>query len=225
MLQTMKDRRPLRQTLGAGPAVHYTGDFKIRCVCRVCNNGWMSELEASIKPLLALLAGDVSVEMNAEQQLRLTIWAAKTAMVTEATKPQKAVRFYQPEVRKAFNSGFSIPYNTRMWMGRYNGSGLFAAAAEIQYNLARISSSGFGSVTTMIVGHLVLQVLSLNFPAETQDHVVEIPQRIGDWDQTLFPLWPFERSHLWPPALSFGNDPDRYPLRGLHDRWRVEAIA
>lgn len=74
----------------------------------------MSELEASIKPLLALLAGDVSVEMNAEQQLRLTIWAAKTAMVIEATKPQKAVRFYQPEVRQAFRSDFSIPCNTRM---------------------------------------------------------------------------------------------------------------
>src|SRR6202041_493786 len=97
---------------------------------------------------------------------------------------------------------------TRMWMGRYNRSGLFAAAAEIQYNLARIDSPGFGSITTMIVAHLVLQALSLNFPAEMQNHVVEIPQRVGDWDQTLFPLWPFERSLLWPPALSFGNDPD-----------------
>ncbi len=221
----MKGRRPLRQTLWEGPPVHYADDFKIRCVCRVCNNGWMSELEANIKPLLALLSGDVSVEMDVEQQLRLTIWAAKTAMVIAATKPQKATRFYQPEVRKAFKSGFSIRTTHGCGWGATTGRVCSPPPPRFQYNLAQVDSPGFGSITTMIVGHLVLQVLSLNFPAETQGHIVEIPQRVGDWDQTLSPLWPFERSLLWPPAMSFGNDPDRCPLRSLHDRWRVEAIA
>ena len=225
LVQSMKHRRPLRQTLGNKSAVEFTGDFKIRCVCEACNNGWMSDLEAKTKPLLGSLAADVSVQMDAQQQSSLAIWAVKTSMVIEAVKPQIAHRFYKPDVRKTFRESRSRPYTTRMWIGRYNDSGLFAAASEIEYNLTPLASPGFGSVTTMIAGHLVLQVLSLNFPSEVHNTDIRIQQRAGNWDHLVLPLWPYEKSLLWPPRLSFGNDPDQYPLTSLRDRWRVGAIS
>jgi hypothetical protein len=185
----------------------------------------MSELEADAKTLLSLLAADISVQMNSDQQRKLSIWATKTVMILEGTKPQTTRRFYRPEIRKAFKMDLAIPADTRIWMGRYSGSGLYGAAADMQFNVSGVTSPGYGNVATMIIGHLVLQVLSLAIPTETPDGIIRISQRADLWDSLLFLLWPYERPIMWPPARTFSDNPDHHPLTRLRDRWRVDATA
>jgi hypothetical protein len=49
-------------------------------VCRGCNNGWMSQLEAAAKPtLLELAAGRVSVSELSPGRRTFARWALKTA--------------------------------------------------------------------------------------------------------------------------------------------------
>src|SRR5271170_2899127 len=58
-------------------------DFKLKRVCRPCNNGWMSDLETAAKPiLLTLIRGSGTVDALAEEErLILAKWAGKTAII------------------------------------------------------------------------------------------------------------------------------------------------
>lgn len=64
----------------------------VMCVCSKCNNGWMSNLENHVKPLLRSLMSDIALTIDMEQQSALSIWAAKVAIVTEATTQRGIAR-------------------------------------------------------------------------------------------------------------------------------------
>src|SRR5579864_164522 len=57
--------------------------FKLKKICECCNNGWMSELEASAKPLiLAVIRGVRELGSLSEGERRiLARWAGKTAII------------------------------------------------------------------------------------------------------------------------------------------------
>jgi hypothetical protein len=58
-------------------------DFKLKRVCRPCNNGWMSELESVAKPLLLGLIkeGRALDSLNEDERQILAKWAGKTAII------------------------------------------------------------------------------------------------------------------------------------------------
>ena len=59
----------------------------VRKVCASCNNGWLSSLEVSVKPLLEkMIRGPVTLE--AEQQETLATWAVKTTLTYGLFQPQ-----------------------------------------------------------------------------------------------------------------------------------------
>ena len=55
--------------------------LRIRTVCETCNNGWMSQLEQEVIPVLRPLLFDLSLPLSSEQQQLLAIWAMKTGVV------------------------------------------------------------------------------------------------------------------------------------------------
>lgn len=57
--------------------------FKLRRVCKVCNNGWMSHLENEAKPLiLSLMTRARTIDsLDRGQRHLLARWAAKTAII------------------------------------------------------------------------------------------------------------------------------------------------
>lgn len=69
------------------------------CVCAHCNNGWMSELEADVQPILIALAegqGTLSA-LESVQRLTLARWACKTAYSLHAAanyRPIVAMEHY-----------------------------------------------------------------------------------------------------------------------------------
>jgi hypothetical protein len=77
----------------AGPHVMADGDdvqrvwdaqmfsHTVRCVCADCNNGWMSELEDEVKPVLTPLLKNHRTTLSREDQLLLATWAMKTGLV------------------------------------------------------------------------------------------------------------------------------------------------
>lgn len=54
-----------------------------KIVCSNCNNGWMSKLEASTKPILSKMLFDLNsgATLTKEKQATLSFWAQKTAMI------------------------------------------------------------------------------------------------------------------------------------------------
>jgi hypothetical protein len=59
-------------------------DHTVRCVCAECNNGWMSELEADVKPILTPLVLNHRTSLDRDDQVLLATWGVKTALVYQA---------------------------------------------------------------------------------------------------------------------------------------------
>jgi hypothetical protein len=73
---------------------HDLGSFAIKNVCRTCNNGWMSNLEGSAKPiLLGLMDMKTSLfELAPNERSVSSAWAIKTAFMIAGA--QKNLRSY-----------------------------------------------------------------------------------------------------------------------------------
>lgn len=55
--------------------IHYK-DFKAKLVCSSCNNGWMSELENEVKPIIDdLLENKTNIPVHSEKAYALSRWA------------------------------------------------------------------------------------------------------------------------------------------------------
>lgn len=60
-------------------------------VCRQCNNGWMSTLEASVEPILKRVFAGVDVDDLDDGDLKtLAVWTAKTAVTLSYLTPSQA---------------------------------------------------------------------------------------------------------------------------------------
>lgn len=55
----------------------------VRCVCRRCNNTWMSQLEEAAKPVLTPLIREHRCTLSPEAQLVVATWAVKTVLVSQ----------------------------------------------------------------------------------------------------------------------------------------------
>src|SRR5579863_3278397 len=99
----------------------HNGDFhsrRIRCVCGTCNNGWMSRLQNSAKPLLApFLLGDPTTLHKRAQRVVAT-WTAMTVMVGEyASRECIAI----PQTDRDFLMGErQPPPHWRIWIGAHS---------------------------------------------------------------------------------------------------------
>lgn len=58
-------------------------DHKLRAVCRICNNGWMCDLEAIVRPLIEPMIKGYNGSLSTKQQLAVATWAAMKTAVFE----------------------------------------------------------------------------------------------------------------------------------------------
>jgi len=222
ILKSLPAKRQLIQRISKGEIRKFSGPLTIKCVCAGCNNGWMSQLEASIRPILGSMMHDLSVYLDISAQRDLSTWSVKTAMALEGTKPQKAARCYSLPDCAALRLRSSIPSHTRVWIGRFSVSGLLAHGAEYSLHVGEHPVITHGCVATIIVGYLAIQILSPYSPAEYNDKVLSIPCRLGPWNELLIPIWPASGTVMWPPSLSFTNDNGPLSYLRLRDRWKPE---
>lgn len=57
--------------------------WRVRAVCARCNNGWMSQLETRVQPILIPLLTGRTTRLTPPQQQTLACWAALKVMVAE----------------------------------------------------------------------------------------------------------------------------------------------
>ena len=50
-------------------------DFKIKKICGTCNNGWMSQLENLVKPIIEKLYNKDMCDINSDEAYNLSLWA------------------------------------------------------------------------------------------------------------------------------------------------------
>lgn len=96
--------------------------MKTREVCRLCNNGWMSQLEMQVRPLLLSLteaaAGGWSRAIAPEEAARVATWAVKTAWMRELSAGTLVNR---REDYQYLRERLLPPPECRVWLGRHAG--------------------------------------------------------------------------------------------------------
>ena len=229
----VKNRESVRKQIGKEPHAWTTNpEIKIKSVCTDCNNGWMSNLESRSIPTLGSLVQDLTVPLDVSQQELISVWAVKTIMVLESADASRTLFYTQTERdnmrinEKALGPALtSVPGLTSIWIGRYFGNSLHAGGTDFKIDPSHvIPEGGNGSVGTIIVGHLCIQVLTLRLLPKNSDGTVTVNPKKGRWDELLLSIWPTTKSVTWPPVLNFTNT-GHFSIATLMDRWRIGKPA
>lgn len=200
----------MRHSLGGEP--HRTvprAELEVRCVCDRCNCGWMHDLEDLNIPLIGCLMQDVALRLDRDQQQLIARWAIKTSMVQDAIYTKKRTLFYTTSEREAARCNTSLPEFTRVWLGRLSFSTLSADGFDLALTLhdrwREVSEPVDGCVSTFVVGHLILQIITVHVSEEYDRQrpfdmttVIDAP-----WDDLLIPIG--SDAVNWPPRLHFIN--------------------
>jgi len=218
ILKRVQTREPLRRNIGKSSTWTAGSAVTIKSVCAKCNNGWMSELENKSIPLIGSLLEDVALYLDVSQQTSIAIWATKTAMILDSVAGHS--RFYSKTECEQLKTNSTVPLHTSIWIGRYFGRSLSGNGTDFSIDMNKIIGIANGSAVTILVGHLILQVLTIHVQPEYSDRTVSINPNPGRWDKLLTVIWPTSPGiTTWPPVLSFTNY-GRYPFASLLARWK-----
>jgi hypothetical protein len=222
---------PIRIARGRNPAqMSDNPEIKVKSVCGTCNNGWMRLLETECIPLIGSLAQDISTPLDNSQQSLLAVWALKTAIVTDSTNKTTRNLFYEKEEREELRTDYTMPQRTKVWIGRAARSSLAAIGTDIWLDLLPSRKVAKGSVTTIVVGHLAIQVLSIHVLPKyvvSEAAITAVQPKPGRWDESLVPVWPIgSRPAAWPPKLTFDTlHGGATSIAALVDRWKIGKNA
>lgn len=180
-------------------------ELRIRCVCHVCNNGWMSRLEGDTIPYLQPLLDGKAHSISPNAQASIALWAVKTAMIVEMLEGDDRCDYKKTE-RRQLSLLSAIPERTRVWVApTTDPSTLLATKTRHEAGgPAPISAV----VTTISLAHVALQVFSLRdappIPSDTQ---VTVSIRRGPWEDLAVQVWPPEETSLgWPTKLGLNGE-------------------
>lgn len=113
-LNRLFDRR------GPMPAFQVT----VKSVCEKCNNGWMSDLEHEVRPVLAHIIYGNACTIDSAKQPVVAFWALKTLLTSMLTLPKDG---RNGVAKSEYNDLYASvnadgqPNNMQVWIGQYKG--------------------------------------------------------------------------------------------------------
>lgn len=208
--------------IGHNKNISFEAEWVVRTVCHGCNGGWMSNLETANMPLIGPPIDDKSIALDPLQRISVAAWSAKTAMVMDSTTKAARPLFYTEEERHALMTSTAIPSRTTIWLGRFLGTANLGAVS-VDVNIREPGRGLWPTrVTTFLLGHLVIQIVTVHTSAEYRDRTIRITCRKGPWDEILVACWPTDsRSLYWPPVLAFHENISQINFLSLADRYML----
>lgn len=174
---------------------------KVKAPCETCNNGWMSQLEFAVGPILTpMIRSGFPVNLTADAQSLIAAWATKTAMMCEYLGSPEHPRYFTADERRWLMEKHRPPDDVYVWICHcrpphaVQGSNLHLAPT------GAIGGDATAYLATHAIGQFAFQVFAYRrLVAET--NYVRI--RKGPWEKCLFPIWPKNDESLeWPPPLT-----------------------
>ena len=195
------------------PWSKYQPELKVRCVCRTCNNGWMSGLESRAQPLLQPMLIGSRIGLDLAGQATVALWSVKTAAVLDGMD-QVDRRAYSLEECERMRTLSAVTWRTSVWL---------AASATASHFMStknrHLGSNDLSGVSiTIALGHVVLQVLTIRIPDTFgPDTLVTTDARTGPWEEVTTQIWPARsQTAVWPPSLGLNGE---VGLDALADRF------
>jgi hypothetical protein len=115
----------------------------------------------------------------------------------------------------------TMPHGTEIVAGRFTGRSRDAGGSDFTLVTADNKLIARGHVFTVMVGHLVMQVMSMHAEPDFHGKTVRMECNPGPWDTGLIQIWPKVHKRVeWPPPVSFStvNGPTHYA--NFRYRWK-----
>jgi hypothetical protein len=162
-------------------------------------------MEKTVQKFLSPMIEDFSFPLDRQNQQNLAEWAVKCAMCNDTVDPHP--RFFTNAECHAFKLKRIIPERTLVFAARLTGRSLDSNGADFTL-IEPVSGERLvrGHVYTVMVGHVVLQVLSWHPEPLHQDKIIRIKAADGPWEKLTVQVWPIkQRSMIWPPPMSLST--------------------
>lgn len=204
---------------------HKTGlDAKVKVVCDTCNNGWMSDLENTAKPIVQdMILDPKDVTLGPAELKIIAALAFKSAIIADHIRLNKLRFLYDAAQRRNFAQSLTVPTGVQMWI-----SGVEAQCGILKggdSTTGRWAATGFRiNVCTYAIGHLVLQVTCTrwNKGSNRRKHAPGKLTQADEWGLVSTPFWPLPPEPVtWPPPNWMTKD----SLDTFADRWKKLLIA
>jgi hypothetical protein len=169
----------------------------IKCVCKPCNNGWMSVIQNNhAKPILTRLLEERSVTLGLQECRSLALWGVMTSMVLDALNDPERRRFTDSE-RCLFWKKRLFPANTQIWIGKWRDP---TGPSFVGHLLARDETPHKAVVNTIGFGTLVFRLVKISTS-------VSPLTRPGPWDRSLLQIYPLHGNPIaYPPPAEIEGD-------------------
>lgn len=140
-------------------------DVQVHAVCEPCNNGWMSDLEQVVKPLLSPLVRASRTTLTSLQCRVLTRWYIKTALMLELAG-DRTQRVAPPELDDWFSSDIQPKRHLTLWIGSTKEPvGILSASRSAQTQIGMRAAKD-AWLHVMCCGHVVLASLVTSLGAK-----------------------------------------------------------
>jgi hypothetical protein len=193
--------------------------LRIGFVCKTCNNGWMSELENRVKPVIERFFLDEQVTLDQNAQTILAIWSCKNAMVYEALR-YNPPWFFTTQERNTFRESLHLPSQTSIWIAKSIGlTGLFCSASDLNGIATESHNQVKAYVTTMGFGPIAIQILNGKFSTPIHQNItITGDLQPGPWEQTTIQIWPISNDKVsWPNEIGLNGE---LGLDNFSQRWK-----
>lgn len=182
----------------------------VRCVCRSCNSGWMSELQNRVKPTVSRLVRGECFRLDESSKNELAAWVATAVMVSEYDDPETVAI---SEVDRAWlYASHRAPPDWRIWFGDYSRDTW--TPGWIRHHLLVVdddagqlvspASSSNTQIVTYVLGRLLIHVMSSAVTGIVTGWTWG--DRQASCLRQIWPSTPF--SITWPPPTLNDNDAD-----------------
>ena len=163
-----------------------------RKVCAECNSGWLNELEARVRPLMAHFAANTPITLNAEEQADLAYLSVVAALIAMSNDPD-AAEFADPAIAHAIFRERRPPDNMNVWLGA-NSHGEMGWFRSHTLNLlpARGQTGAWGA--TISFGYAVIHMVFHGLPNQRM-------RLRHDAQRSLRRIWATRDRAAWPPKL------------------------
>ena len=222
ILEDLKPTQPIHIKIGKTTAKWIDKpEVRIKCVCQKCNNSWMSDLENENKPHILAMMHSKSIILKPAQQRSLARWSILKAMVIDGSSP-KRIPFYSSSERTLMKPpSRALPVGSLVCIGQLSVEAFHAGLTGTFGEVGSIPEAFHGCVVTIIVGHLVIQVITMHVLAMfATNEGLRANYKSGAWDVSLLDIWPVFGEAYWPPPLPFTLEGTN-GIKLLIDRWKI----
>jgi hypothetical protein len=172
-----------------------TPDFVTKSVCKHCNEGWMSDLEKTVEPILKPMIGGKKTTLTDKQQHAIGVWLVKTTMVLNSTIPKSS--FYKESELFHFRETRLPAGHVTFCLGHYAEAKWSGFTNHRILHNHRYIPYYSCYIVTMAFGQLVLQLCNYK-SSPPSDIEFPIVVKEGPWSLVEFTTH-FPKSVRWPP--------------------------